>query len=249
VSADGGYWAVIKANVAGSGSEREAALNEWWSTEHVPEYVALDGFRHGWRVRSLEASGQIGKSYHRYYAVYAVDAVSDFNAALDMGTKSHPGRPWGPWQEYVDEYVIDWERTYYRILHREGPDGAAGGYWAIVRANVDLADDDQERAFDEWYSTKHMPEICSYDGIYRGWRLEVQPDENDLGPRRQRFWGVYQLDDPSSFAEARADRARRGIQPWDGIWMPYVRDFEITFHEVLYEIGRPAALASASARR
>jgi hypothetical protein len=247
MSVDGAYWSVVKANVAQGGAEREAALNEWWSQEHVPEYVALDGFRFGWRVRSLEADGQIGGSYHRYYAVYEVDQVSDFNGALEIGTRSHPGRPWGPWQDYVDEYVVDWERTYYRILHREKPDDDAGSYWAIVRANVILADPEQERAFHNWYSIKHMPEICAYPGVHRAWRLEVQPDENDLGPRRQQFWGVYQIDDPSSFAEARADRARRGIQPWDGVWQPYVHEFEITFHEIIYAISRPAALSLASA--
>jgi hypothetical protein len=93
-----------------------------------------------------------------------------------------------------------------------------------------------------------MPEICAYPGIHRAWRLLVEPDDNDLGPRRQRSWGVYQIDDPSSFAAAREDRATRGIKPWDGIWLSSVRDFEITFHEVIYDVGKQAAVAAVAAR-
>ena len=83
-----------------------------------------------------------------------------------------------------------------------------------------------------------MPEICAYPGIHRAWRLEVEPDDNDLGPRRHRYWGVYQVDRPEDFAAARDDRARHGIEPWDGIWLPHLTNFEITFHELLYETSK-----------
>jgi hypothetical protein len=165
-----------------------------------------------------------------------------------MGSHSHPGRPWGPWQQYVNEFLTDWERTYYRVVHHERPASSSGQYWAIVRANVDFTQPGQEREFDDWYTSKHMPEICSHPGIYQGWRLLVEPDDNDLGPRRQWSWGVYQIDDPLSFAAAREDRAARGIEPWDGIWLSHVRDFEITFHEVIYHIEKPAAVAVVASR-
>ena len=230
------YWSIVKANVTSEGADREDALNEWWN-HHAAEYVARDGFSRGWRMRSTEHDGAIGSPPHRYHAVYEVDEIATFNAALEHGTESHPGRPWGPWQEYVDEYVMDWERTYYRVLHRHEADANPGHYWACVKANLRLEGPGQEREFDDWYSNKHMPEICSHTGVHRGWRLRVQPDPGDLGDRRQTYWGTYEVDSPDDFARARQDRADRGIEPWDGIWLPYVEGFEIHFYELLLAVG------------
>ena len=235
-----GYWSVVKANIADEGATQEDALNEWWN-DHLGEYVARTGFRRGWRMRSRPAAGSIGTAPHRYHAVYEVDAVPTFNRALEEGTDTHPGEPSGPWQKYVDRYVLDWERTYYRVLARHVEEDRDGAWWAVVKADVELADADAATRFDEWYTAKHMPEICGYPGIHRGVRLEVERDENDLGDRRQRFWGVYEVDRPEAFAAAREDRAARGIEVWDGIWLPHVSNFEISFYEVLRSIGHEEA--------
>ena len=237
------YWSIVKANVSSGGAEHEEALNEWWN-DHAGEYVARDGFSQGWRMRGAEHGGGIGSPPHRYHAVYEVDEIATFAAALRDGTDSHPGRPWGPWQEYVDEYVMDWERTYYRVVHRHVVDEDPGRFWACVKANLRLECPRHEREFDEWYSNKHMPEICSYPGVHRGWRLRVQPDSGDLGARRQTYWGAYEVDSPDDFAQARQDRADRGIEPWDGVWLPYVDDFEIHFYELLYRVSHEEAVGA-----
>lgn len=238
----GSFWSIVKANIATEGADHEEALNEWWN-DHAGEYAAKPGFARAWRMCATDAEGSLGAAPHRYHAVYEVDAISTFNRALEEGTDSHPGDPWGPWQEYVDRYVLDWERTYYRVLHREESDPGRGGWWACVKADLDL-DEAREADFHDWYNGKHMPEIVSYPGIHRGWRLQVEPDENDLGDRRQRFWGAYEVDSPASFAAARQDRADRGIEPWDGIWLPHVSNFEITFYEVLHEESHEEAAAA-----
>jgi hypothetical protein len=240
-----GYWSVVKANIAAEGADREEALNEWWN-DNLGEYVAKPGFDSGWRMRCDAAEGALGVAPHRYHAVYEIDSIATFNRALDEGTESHPGDPWGPWQDYVDRYVLDWERTYYRVLARHVAGDRAGAWWAVVKADVELADGDTEARFDEWYTARHMPEICSYPGVHRGVRLEVEVDENDLGDRRQRFWGVYEIDRPADFAAARDDRAARGIEPWDGIWLPSVSNFEISFYEVLSSIGHDDAVRGTS---
>jgi hypothetical protein len=241
----GDYWSIVKANVADGGDEQEAALNEWWN-DHLGEYVDKDGFFSGWRMRAVSHEGEIGTAPHRYHAVYEVDNVASFNRALEEGTASHPGRPWGPWQEYVDEYLTDWERTYYHVLARHLADDHQGRFWACVKADVAFDSAVQDGAFNDWYTNTHMPEICSYDGVYRGWRLEVSPDANDLGPRRHRYWGVYEVESPAHFAAARRDRLSRGIEPWDGIWLPYIRDFKISFYEVLHRDEQQPASATAN---
>jgi hypothetical protein len=239
------WWSVVKANIAEEGADREEDLNEWWN-DHLGEYVAKPGFKRGWRMRARDADGSIGAPPHRYHAIYEVDSVASFNRALDEGTDSHPGDPWGPWQEYVDQYVLDWERTYYRVISRHVSEDRPGAWWAVVKADVELADQEAEARFDEWYTGRHMPEICGYPGVHRGVRLEVEPDDNDLGNRRQRFWGVYEVDEPAAFAAARADRAERGIEPWDGIWLPLVSNFEISFYEVLVSTDHDEAVRTRS---
>ena len=240
----GDYWSIVKANIspdAPGGQAREDELNEWWN-DHQGEYVEKQGFTYGWRTRAaaLDHPGAIGTPPHKYHAIYEIDEIPTFNRALEEGTISNPGDPWGPWQAYVDDYVLDWERTYYHVLLRHGTE-QKGKYWACVKFNIDLFDEVEENKFDIWYSETHMPEICSYDGINFGWRLEVAPDDGDLGNRRQRFWGVYQIDHPDAFAAARQARADRGLEPFDGIWLPKVSNFEIAFDEILNEIDHETA--------
>lgn len=241
---NGNFWSIVKANIspdAPGGQAREDELNEWWN-DHQGEYVEKDGFTYGWRTQASHADhpGAIGAAPHKYHAIYEIDEISTFNRALDEGTISNPGDPWGPWQQYVDDYVLDWERTYYRVLKRQGTE-SIGDYWACVKFDIDLEGDAEEQEFDDWYSNKHMPEICGYDGINRAWRLEVEPDDNDLGNRRQRFWGVYQADSPDAFAASRQDRTDRGIEPFDGIWLPKISNFEISFCDLLNEIDHDTA--------
>lgn len=238
----GPFWSVVKTNLAPEGSSREQVFNDWWD-DHAAEYVAKDGFLRGWRLRAIEHPGAIGSPAHRYLAVYEVEAISAFNRALEEGTESHPGDPWGPWQEYVDRYLLDWERTYYRLIGEREGDAGTGGFWAVVMVDFEDPDGLHEQRFDHWYDTVHLPEICSHPGVHRGRRLRVEPDANDLGPHRQRFWAVYEVDRPDSFAAARRDRADRGIEPWDGVWLPYVRNFEIAFYEVLMAVDHDEAVA------
>ena len=241
----GNYWSIVKANIspdAPGGQAREDELNEWWN-DHQGEYVEKDGFTYGWRTRltALDHPGAIGTAPHKYHAIYEVDKIATFNRALKEGTISNPGEPWGPWQAYVDDYVLDWERTYYKVLARHEAKPGKGKFWACVKFDIDLSNPEQEAEFDNWYTNIHMPEICGYAGIYRAWRLEVAPDDGDLGDRRQRFWGVYEVDNPDSFANARLDRTNRGIQPFDGIWLTRVSNLEIAFYQVLSEIDHETA--------
>ncbi len=231
----GPYWTVVKANVTDEGRPSERELSRWWSEEHVPLYVARDGFVHGQRLKTVEAEGQLGGSLHEYLAIYQVDAVGTFNEALAAGP------PWGPWDAQIDRYLKDWERTYYRFLAVHEADAGRGRFRAIVKVDLTAEDPAAEAAFQRWYTETHVPEICSYEGVHRAWRLQMEPDGNDLGPRRQRFWTIYEVSEPAAFAAARADRATRGVEPWDGIWLPHVSNFEITFHELLYEIDHDAA--------
>ena len=61
----GGGLLVVRVDVR---PEDEDELNRWYDTEHVPERLALPGFRSAARYRSAERAG-------RYLAVYLPDMV------------------------------------------------------------------------------------------------------------------------------------------------------------------------------
>jgi hypothetical protein len=221
-------WSVVKASISAAGRDREQQFNAWYNQRHVPEWVAKPGFERGWRLRALDHPAQRQAHEHGYYAAYELESVSAFNDAL---AASH-GAPWGEWQEYVGSHLIDWERTYYRVLAAIARDRVDAPYWAIVKTDF-RGSDAQEREFNRWYDEVHLPELVSHTGFQGGWRLRVLPDAGDLGARRQRYWAVYRLRSIEDFVRARQARARRGLPPWDGLWTENLSDTRIDCYEMI----------------
>jgi hypothetical protein len=236
---------VVKASISAAGRDREEEFNAWYDKQHVPEWVAQPGFVRGWRLRALEHPAQAQAHVHGYYAVYELDSVAAFNDAL---TRSD-GAPWGEWQEYVGSHLIDWERTYYRVLAAIAPGEVDAPYWAIVKTDFQ-GSEAQELEFNRWYDQQHLPELVSHDGFQGGWRLRVLPDAGDLGVRRQRYWAVYRVRSIEDFFRARAARARRGLPPWDGLWTDNLIDTRIDCYAMIhYEAPHTAATSEADAGR
>ena len=114
------------------------------------------GFRHGWRLERLDHPSQHGDPGQRYQAIYEVDAVADFDAALDRGhAESHP------WEDR-EMRICDWQRTYHRLLSADGglqpqADGQ-GGFWRIERFDLQGLDAAGEARFDRWCEERHLPQ-------------------------------------------------------------------------------------------
>lgn len=223
------FWSVVKANISAAGSHRERELNEWYDAEHVPEWVAKPGFVRAWRLHSLEHPRQTGVHRHAYHAIYELDSIGAFNDAIERSQ----GAPWGSWQQFVGDHLIDWERTYYRVLCAIEPDRVEAPCWTIVKTDFD-GSDEQEQEFNDWYDRVHLPELVSHEGFQGGWRLRMEPDEGDLGERGQRYWAVYRVQSAEHFLAARAERAARGLEPWDGLWKESLRNTEFVFYELLH---------------
>jgi hypothetical protein len=223
------FWGVVKANISARGRQWEAEFNDWYNREHVPEWASKPGFVRAWRLRALEHDGQEGVHHHAYYAIYELESVAAFNEAIARSE----GAPWGPWQQYVGDYLVDWERTYYRVLCAINPQQADAPHWAIVKTDFQ-GSDAQEREFNDWYDNAHLPELVSHEGFQGAWRLRVEADEGDLGPRRQRYWAVYRVSDIECFLRARASRAARGLPPWDGLWRENLCNTEFAFYELIH---------------
>jgi hypothetical protein len=237
-----GFWSVVKANITPEGRGVEAKFSEWWSEEHVPEYVARPGFSSGRLLTQANDAAPGGEGEHEYLAVYVVDTVATFNAALSAGP------PWGAWQADIDRYLCDWERTYYRHLSVHEVSSSSGAHLAIVKVDFAGTDTGREAEFNDWYGNKHVPELCAHPGFHRAWRLEVEPDENDLGPRRQRYWAVYEVDTPADFKQARATRAESGIPAWDGLWADDLVNVEMSHYRLLSTVEHAEAVAKTEAR-
>lgn len=236
-------WSVVKASISAQGRDREEEFNAWYNDQHVPEWVAKPGFRRGWRLRELDHPAQERAHVHGYYATYELDSVTAFNDAL---AQSH-GAPWGSWQEYVGSHLIDWERTYYRVLATIAPDEVDAPYWAIVKTDFH-GSEEEEQEFNRWYDERHLPELVSHAGFQGGWRLRVLPDAGDLGERRQRYWAVYRVRSIEDFARARQARAERGLPPWDGLWEDNLRDTRIDCYAMVHFQPKPVDEARPQAR-
>jgi hypothetical protein len=224
------FWSVVKANISPAGRHRESEFNEWYNHEHVPEWVSKPSFLQAWRLRALEHTGQEGVHHHAYYAIYELESIAAFNEALARSE----GAPWGSWQQYVGDHLIDWERTYYRVLCAIDPEHTDAHHWAIVKTDFH-GSESEERDFNAWYDEQHFPELVSHDGFQGGWRLRMEADEGDLGERRQRYWAVYRVSDIECFLQARKARAARGLPPWDGLWQENLRDTEFSFYELIHQ--------------
>jgi hypothetical protein len=76
----------------------EDELNRWYDTEHIPDRLAVPGFRSATRYRSTERAG-------RYLAVYELD---------DPATVTDPaylGQPMSPRATSVMATWTSWERS------------------------------------------------------------------------------------------------------------------------------------------
>jgi hypothetical protein len=220
------FWAIISCNLR---DPREAAaFNAWYNGQHAPRYIAQEGFRRGWRLERFDQTGQRGEPRQRFVAVYEIDTIAAFNAALERDlAESHP---WEKWETRIK----DWQRTYYRHLLAFGSiraqQGDKGRFWTIVRVDLAGFGEEQEQAFNAWYDNRHVPEVGSFAGFRRAWRLKVEPDPGDLGPRGQKYMAVYETDYPDYLPTV-----RRGCVPWDGIWGDHIRNWEIGFYRKLYD--------------
>jgi hypothetical protein len=220
------FWAVIRCNLRDPGAAAE--FNRWYDGRHLPRYVRQPGFRRGWRLEKLDHPAERGDPGQRYLAIYEMESVAAFNAALE---RDHlHGHPWEGWESRI----TDWQRTYYRELLSFGASAPAGAglgrFWTIVRVDFAGSDLAQEEAFNLWYDTHHIPEICAFPGFRRAWRLKLEPHCAELGPRRQKYAAVYETDDVDYLPTV-----RRGAIPWDGIWTDQIRNWEIGFYRKLYD--------------
>jgi hypothetical protein len=171
-------------------AEVEAEFNDWYDTEHVPERIAIPGFRSAQRFQAIEGGP-------KYQALYDLESV----AVLDT-------------PEYKRLRETASERTnrimpQFRNLHRGiytqiFPEGAAAepapaGTTALLLVGI-APPPGYEEEFEAWYNLEHLPYLAAVPGVLRARRFApVDGSKNYLA--------VYELADadvPSSEAWTKA---------------------------------------------
>ena len=165
------FWAVVRISLVDT--QRDAAeFNAWYDDIHVPEFVEQPGIDHAWRTEQVERDHQLGEVDEQYAAIYQLDEIASFQAALDSSPTA--GHSWFAWEGRVEK----WKRTFFRVLTHFERDDGRGRYWATIRVSY-VGDDESE--FNRWYDEEHMPEVASNPGFHRAWRLKHEPSESELG--------------------------------------------------------------------
>ena len=128
--------------------------DEWHTREHLPERVAVPGFRRGTRGIAREGSP-------RYCVIYDVDDPAVLDSAAYRERLDHPT----PWTAAMMKAYLGMRRTLCRVVAGEGE--AQGGH-ALVIAHAPArggADAFKRRLVDE-----AMPAIAAMRGVV-SWRL------------------------------------------------------------------------------
>ena len=214
------------ADSSGRGAERHSpGVQAAWEVVHVADEDALTELvataslqtvaaGSTWLLRTEAHASDIGDPPQDFAIVREYADWPDRSPAVDSG----------PWEERVCHLQREW----YRVLASVETDSRLGNYWAIIRVNFNGSPAD-ELAFNTWYSTKHMPEVCANPGFHRAWRLE-RAEQSGPGARGDfKYWTVYEIDTPDNFADVR----RRNTNPWDGLWQSNVAGFHGSSHRLI----------------
>jgi hypothetical protein len=198
----------------------------------MPFYVSQRGFRRGWRLKRVEHGYQKGTQGPKFLAVYEIQSIEDFVVALELAKEKEADN--SSWTALVGK-VRDLQRSYYslRLAYRDREKeniDIGDCHWTIVKANFESTDSNAESEFNEWYNNIHVPEVCSFPGFHRAWRLEMVPHEKNSGFASHKYWAVYETDNVDYL-----QKAREGTTPWDGIWDNNIKDWSISFYNVLFQ--------------
>lgn len=172
-----------------------------------------------WRLKSVEHVSQLGDPGFRFAEICQVDRTS-----ID-GSRSTTGLRVG---DCLTREAPGFQVHWYDVIASVERDHVAGRFWAIIHANF-KGGPEEEAAFNDWYSNKHMLEVCANAGFHRAWRLRQRDVSMGRGRPEFRYWAVYEIDRPEDFAAVR----ERNRNPWDGLWQSHVEGFRRTYHEVI----------------
>ncbi len=161
--------------------EMEEEFNAWYDTEHLPERLAIPGFRSAKRWVSRSLNPGEGK----YLATYE---LADREVLSTPEYLAHVGDHLSPWSKRCLSQAILFRRWACESISAGKPglsDTAKFLFVAIGDAPVD-----HEAEFNEWYDQEHIPLLSGVPGVISAHRYR-----DPWGTPR--YLALYELTDPA----------------------------------------------------
>lgn len=190
-------------------------FDAWCDTEHIPERLALPGFRTAqrWLASGVPNTAAI---------LYDLDGIDALRTEGYLGISGCHLSPWS--RRIVGKSA---SVRLYEAVQRAGsatsPTNANALY--LIGMNIDDAIEDE---FNAWYDEEHLPRLAALTGVVCARRFEAVE-----GPHR--YFAVYHLDDPSLVGSPAWLEAAE--TPWTLRLRPRTSDrFRIMFQPVRAEV-------------
>ena len=177
----------------------EADFNRVYDTEHVPERLAVPGFRTARRFQAVEGS----PAYQAFYDLESPE-VLEGSAYREVAGRDNQ------WKKLVGPYVRNQVRCVCAQIFPVATETAPPPREVPAALFVGLqvpAEHDEE--FNVWYNTEHIPNLAAVPGVLRARRFAPMDGS-------KRYVAVYELADPEvPLSEA---WAKASNTPWSA-WM------------------------------
>ena len=181
----------------------EDEFHDWYDTEHIPERLAVPGFRNA--ERWLGANNPKDS-----LALYDLDNVDVLRSAPYRAVGGANGSPWTKRVTGRTKSIIRLEGEQILPGDALAPAGAA----ALLLISMNVAPE-HENEFNEWYNIEHLPALAGVPGVLAARRYRG-------AGATQRYAAIYHFansDVPNSAAWKTAANT-----PWTERMRPHFRD-------------------------
>jgi hypothetical protein len=151
----------------------EAEHDDWHSSEHLFERVAIPGFRRGRRCRAMLAEEE-------YFLMYEVDDLSVLTSPAYLARLNDPTE----WSRRIIPRVSNMTRTMCRVLASEG--GGVGTAILTVRLAAQAA---TRESLVEWLADRQVRELSGRRGVVGAHLLEGDDSASGVKTDEMRLRG------------------------------------------------------------
>lgn len=138
----------------------EAEFNDWYVRDHLPERLAIPGFRRGRRWLSTGGSP-------RYFTFYEIDDVGVMHSPAYLDRHDNPTG----WTRKIMPAFVGMNRSICRVTAKQGR--GDGGIAAVLRLAPGAGEEERLR---RWIAAEALPAIMGLPGVVSAclWELDAQ---------------------------------------------------------------------------
>jgi len=128
---------------------READYEKWHTHEHMIERVAIPGFLHGLRYRSLTDAPRVCTIYH-------VESLATLTSPAYLERLNNPT----PWTSQSVPLAVGMQKTFCTVASTDGH--GIGGYLCVAQLAPSMGEDDRLK---DWLSSDVLPKLAGQAGL------------------------------------------------------------------------------------